>query len=198
LFALSRRLSVQGFDARALLADQDERRHIEQALQDAIALLGQYAPLRLAYLRRDLPRVWVGTTHNRAECLAAASMCVLQFEYIANPSTSPVSIAMTLVHEGTHARLLRLGFGYEESRRRRLERLCVLTEILFAKRVPGAAAEIQQTEGQLARDDEFWSNAAFRRRALAHLENLGWEGKIGFQIARWGLALKRFFTRRAA
>ncbi len=205
LFALSRRIPLAGFDARALLPEEDECTQIVQALGAAVALLERYAPVRLECLKRDLPRIWVGLTHNRGECLAAVSMCLLRFDYVANPSTSPVSLAMTLVHEGTHARLIRAGFGYRESQRRRLEHLCVWAELIFAKRVPGSEHERESVGRLLEENDEFWSSAASQQRALNHLRTLGWSGKVGFHIAkvgfhmaRLGIVAKRLFTGRAA
>src|SRR5713101_80933 len=153
LFRLSRRVALDGFDARAFLSDLEERGLMTTKLTTALSLLAQYAPVRLAALRRDLPRILIGPSHDLAQCIYGASMCHLSFEYVTDPQTTPTRLAMTLVHEGTHARLLRAGLPYKERFRRRVERLCVLSEIIFARRLPDAEGEILDVSKRLERGD---------------------------------------------
>src|SRR5690606_19512626 len=55
---------------------------------------------------------------------------------------SPVSVAMTLAHEATHARINRLGGGYRDDNRDRIEILCTEAEIDLAARLPNAEHEL--------------------------------------------------------
>jgi hypothetical protein len=124
-------------------------------------------------------------------------MCLLRFEYVLDPRTTPTQLAMTLVHEGTHARLLRAGFPYRERLRRRVERLCVLAEIIFASRLPDAEAEVQEAEKRLDLSDEYWSDLAQDRRAHNLLWQRGLLGKVGYCIV-WPVVYLRALRRRRA
>jgi hypothetical protein len=167
---------------------------ISTKLAGAMQLLSQYAPVRLTALQRDLPRLFIVPLHNIAECHYGATMCLVQFEYVAAVQTSPLQLAMTLVHEGTHARLLRAGFSYEEPMRRRVESLCVLSEILLARRIPDADADIAGAERRLQRSDEYWTDAA----ALEPLRNMGLFGKVAYYPLRLVLYFRSLVKKRAA
>jgi len=198
LFKLSRSLPLAGFQARAFLPDAEDRMRITAQLAAAIQLLSRHAPIRLAALQRDLPRILVGPTHHLAECIYASSMCLLQFEYVADPKTSPLKLAMTLVHEGTHARLLRAGFPYEERLRRRVERLCVLSEIIFARRVPDSDADVSSAVGRLDRSDQYWSNASFDKFTFDALRQMGFLGRVSYYPVRLLVWLRNLMRKRAA
>lgn len=45
----------------------------------------------------------------------------------------PEEIALIIIHEATHARLTRLGIGYDEAIRSRVEAICHRRELSFAK-----------------------------------------------------------------
>ncbi len=198
LFGFSRPIAVAGFDARAFGPDDQERAQITAKLVAALELLQRHAPTRLAALRRDLPRIWVGPTHSLAKCIYGASMCLLRFEYVTDDHTTPRQLAMTLVHEGMHARLLRADIPYDERCRRRVERLCVLAEVIFARRLPDARADVSDAEERLDRSDEFWSDAARDQRALDALSQLGFLSLVGYAIIAPVLYIRRFLKKRAA
>jgi hypothetical protein len=60
--------------------------------------------------------------------------------------TSVAQIACAIVHEATHARLTRLGFGYEEPKRLRIEHICVDAERSFARRLPDGDELLKEIE----------------------------------------------------
>ena len=111
---------------------------------------------------------------------------------LAAPQTTPEQVALTLVHEGTHARLLRAGFKYDETVRARIEHVCILTEILVARRLPASDELVAAASRRLARPTEFWSNAAFRARDLEQLAQLGPAARSAGRIAGWVARLWRW------
>ena len=64
-------------------------------------------------------------------------LCELSEEYALSDQTSAEQLAMTLVHEATHGYLHFRAISYKEERRARIERVCVQTEIAFAKWASG-------------------------------------------------------------
>jgi hypothetical protein len=92
------------------------------------------------------------------------------------------------VHEGTHAWLDRLGFGYEPARRARIEAICFRAEIAFARRLADPEDVIDRAQRQLTHDPSYWTDGAFRRRTLGDLTTLG--------LPRWLVALLDRLTRR--
>jgi hypothetical protein len=124
-FLLGRRHDLFGIEVRVLLADRAELEIVLVKLREAFDLLRTYDSRRFAQLRKGVRYIWVGATHNTAEYWVDLNMCVLQFDYVLSAKTSAAALAQTLAHEAMHARLHRLGFGYEEHERVRIERICV-------------------------------------------------------------------------
>lgn len=80
----------------------------------------------------------------------------------------PDLLAMTLVHEGAHARLFHRGIDYPRRRRAQIERICVGAEVRLARLLPDAAELERLAIAKLER--EWWTNAAIggrTRRAIA-------------------------------
>ena len=198
MFRVSRRLDIPDFDARATFPGADEMEPIRGRIAAALSLIKSVAPVRYQCLRRDLPKVLVGATHNRAECLFPVGICLLQFDYVTAADTTPERLALTLVHEGTHARLARAGFGYAEAVRPRVERLCIASEVIVGRRFPGGEALVAGAERRWAQSDATWSDAAFHRRGIDALEELGLEGRIGYWIGKALTFFRRRGSKRAA
>jgi hypothetical protein len=98
----------------------------------------------------------------------------------------------TLVHEATHARLDRLGFGYEEPKRLQVERICFKTQRAFARRLPQGQELVREAEEMMTfYGAEYFSDAGRRARVLQELRDLGcpaWMARL----------LDRLAARRAA
>jgi hypothetical protein len=183
-FCFGRRIALRGFDVRALLPQKDEWVRIRHRLDAAFVLLERYAPARFAMLQRDIRRVWVTGIPSRGAFVRERAMCVLDFDFVTGDSTRHEEIALTMVHEGTHARLARAGFGYEEQLRARIERLCIGSELVVARRLPAAEELVAETFERLTWDDATWSSEAIRHRHLDALQDLGWAGRLGYSLAR--------------
>ncbi len=179
LFRLGRRHVALGFDVRAFMPGRNERDVIFGKIDRALELLSAHDPRRFEYLRRDLPRIFVGVTPAAvAQCISSIGMCVLDHDYVVSEDTTAAQLAQTFVHEGAHARLDRAGFRYGEMFRARIERICFLEEAAFARRLPGGARLVEEAESNLERPEGFYSNSERRRREIEVLKSLGWIGRV--------------------
>jgi hypothetical protein len=121
-------------------------------LAAAIDLVGQVSPRRLRRLRLEETRIFIG------EFLGAAGYWygwpkAITFHHAVLIEQPVVWIASALIHEGTHARLRRVGIHSTSFNRARIERRCVREEIAFLRNLP------QEYAADAARF-EAWSLAA--------------------------------------
>jgi hypothetical protein len=189
VFHFGHRVRAHGFDIRALLPDRQERLRLFPKVADALQLIGTHDQRRFAYLKRDLPRIWVvGLPAAIASCHAKIGLCALDFDYVVDPATSAGQVAQTLVHEGAHARLARAGIASDETRRPRIERICIRQEIALARLLPGGTDLVVASESRLQYPDAFYATRAYRERELAELRDLGVLGRAAYHVAR---ALRR-------
>jgi hypothetical protein len=135
-------------------------------IEEALGLIKRHDPLRYDRLRRDLERIWVTPLPgNWGEYRDALRMCALDERYVLAKGTRPEQIASTIVHEATHARLLRCGIGYETSLRARVEAVCFRRQRAFATRLPTGGPTQEDAERRLTGYPvEFWSDASLRQR----------------------------------
>ena len=73
-------------------------------------------------------------------------MCELEENFVRAENTSAAQIASVIVHEATHARMMRLGFGYEEPKRVRIEHICFGAQQAFARRLPDGEQLVKEVE----------------------------------------------------
>jgi hypothetical protein len=103
----------------------------------------------------------------------SASACGLSEDHLRDDVAG--SVAMTLIHEGVHARIRRAGIRYCRHLRSRIESMCVKEEIRFAQRDSTLADQVIEANDDLR--TEWWDDpsAAARRRAqLRSLWSRGW------------------------
>jgi len=180
IFFLGWRLKVPSLDVRFFMFPRkSDRQKAEARLDGAVALLKQYTPLRLSYLQTDLPKLSIFPAGAAlARCYHRIRLCLLDEEYLLSDRTSSVDLALTLVHEGTHARLARNGFRYLDARRARIERICYAAQLIVARRIPGGDEAVRSSEGSLAASDDYYSRSVQRMRELRRgatlLKDLGW------------------------
>jgi hypothetical protein len=114
-------------------------------------------------------------------------MVELYQEHVLDAQTTPASLACLLIHEAQHARLRRLGFGYDETVRHRIEKLCYRAQRNFARLLPNGDALVAEAETRMEADPEFYSNESHRRRDMKALRELGcpdWIIKAAAWVAR--------------
>ena len=197
MFRTSTRLEVPEFDGRMFLAGNNERGRAAVKLRDALALIHIHSPTRYRHLRRDLPRVLIGLTHNRGECHYQIGLCLLNAEYLADEHTTPEEVAAVLVHEGMHARLARAGFTYDAKSRARHEHLCLLAEALVSRRFVDQSEYERASRGLRAWSPDEWTDEADLQRRLAALRARGVQGRFGRMVEHLLIWRARRFQKRA-
>jgi len=115
----------------------------------ALELIHQHDPAVWRRLVRDVRYVVVTKTFGTAGEYWVDSGWVLLNEAVVMRQMTEF-IAMVVVHEATHARLWRMGFGRCPDRER-IETACVEAEIRFARRLPGTANLIAGARAKLTR-----------------------------------------------
>lgn len=101
-------------------------------------------------------------------------MCELEDNFVRAEDTSVAQIASAIVHEATHARLMRLGFGYEEPKRLRIEHICFGAQQAFARRLPDGKELVKEVEETQAYYGEAYFSDAGQRDAIREgLRTLG-------------------------
>lgn len=164
---------AHGFEINCFLDDASASLRRLRAGLDFVAAID---PVRFRRIQLDLPRfmlVPVGglgyNPHLRA--------CVLSAPYIDRVPEDV--LALTIVHEATHARLHRAGIAYRAQLIERVERCCVRSEIAFARRVPGGESLARYAEEKLQHD--WWTpekRAQRLERELNELEMPGWYKRL--------------------
>jgi hypothetical protein len=152
-------------------------------LDAALGLIAAYDSRRFERLLRDVEGILVTTVPGvAAKWEERARLVLVSDAYVADAGTSPAHLASTLVHEGTHAWLWRLGFGDEEVWRARVEAICYRSEFAFARRLPQRDVALEcELEAALRADPAEWSDAAIRERKLQAIHSLGvprWMARI--------------------
>jgi hypothetical protein len=173
-----------------------ENRELLDKVGAAVALLALHDPVRLRRIRRDLKRILIYWLHGAlGSYYQPLEMCLLDSDFITRPTTSPAMIAATIVHEATHARLDRWGFGYAESIRPRVERVCARAELAFAARIPDGQSVVAGAQAILAAPDTYWSDQEHARAEVKGLRNDLDRLALPKWLDRW---LRRDLDRRGA
>lgn len=148
-------------------------RDTEVKVQQALALIRDVSPSRFMRIHREVRRIRISSIAGRlAEWDVTEKECIVNGNYLDTPEITLTEVAATLIHEATHARIDRLGIKYTEDRRRRIERICIMEEIRFAKKRPDGEKVIRDAELLLAEPDEFWTNKSQWEARLEALRNM--------------------------
>jgi hypothetical protein len=166
LLGVSSRRSHGGFvicDVR----DIDEIGMRAQRVADALSLIAAVDERRLERMRRLANRIIiVPTLGTDGEYWHRHRVLVLCEAHAEN---APLEhIAMTLVHEATHARLRKAGIGYDARIRHRVERACIGEELAFARRLPNPETWVELA-GAKRVDPEYWSDEQAQQRRVRAL-----------------------------
>jgi hypothetical protein len=184
-FAISRKFQRNDFKVAALASGKIAFPKIDQALN----LISRFDLRSYCRIQRDVKKILVFTTTPYcAEWIGQLQMCVLDREYLCHPDVLPEEIASTIIHEATHARLERAKINYKEEMRSRIERICVKSEIAFARRLPNGEQLIKKAESRLKIPETFWKNSEFQQRQLDAIAELGekfWPARLLYPVAKW-------------
>jgi hypothetical protein len=129
--------SVRGFtvavdNTRPDIATPDVLKRLDESLE----LIERYQPWRLAHLRRDLKQIRVMRYPCRGAYIPAYGACMVELTFLARRDIGPATVASTIVHEGMHARVHRVGVSEEHRDRAREERICRRAELEFGLALP--------------------------------------------------------------
>ena len=172
-----------------------------RGIEEALCLIRWHDPVRYKRLLGDIERVWVRMLPGAVGSYnASLNACQLDQRFVLAELGRPEVIASTIVHEATHARLVKRGIGYEQPIRARVERACFRRELAFAARLPDGGAVRKFAESRLAYySGEHFTNAALSARYMAGAEealrSLGWPEWLIKAIFR-GNAILRKLRRR--
>jgi len=174
LWRLSDRRQIRGFHIGTVGLDGEPQALALDKVDAALNTIATHDPRRFRRIQRDVPRLlisgtralFLGRWHDRLR------ICQLAEDWILNPSTSSTSVASTIVHEATHARLSVV--PYSEKNSHRVERACHRQEEIFAKRLADGAHLVEQARRAQQRPETFYSMKNRRAQAVAAMEALGW------------------------
>jgi hypothetical protein len=196
LMLLSRHHRVGKIDVFIARELHESTSTILKLIDAASQLLARPSVRPHGVLGRYIKRLLVGRfPHCVAEWHEAAAVCYLDQGLVTNPQTTAVELASVLVHEAQHARLGRLGVSYTGAHRLRIEKLCVETELDFARRTPEGAALIKRLEHTLDHAGHIWDPRRLVELRATMVEGFLRDLKAPAWVQRMMLAVIR---RRAA
>jgi hypothetical protein len=140
-------------------------------LDEALGLLERYAPWRLRHLRRDVRELRVARFPCRGAYFPDERVCLTELTFLARRDITAAPVAASILHEGVHARVDRMGVRRDGRDRAREERLCRRAELAFGLSLPPelGAPVVERALGTLAMvDDDVapaidWAEAARRQ-----------------------------------
>jgi hypothetical protein len=166
---------IHGFDVVVENTRPDIRTaDVLQRLDESLALVDRHQPWRLRHLRRDLRQIRVVRFPSRGAYFPEHRACLVELTFLARRDIGPPTIASTIVHEGMHARVHRMGVAEDGRDRAREERICRRAELEFGQALPPdeGAPVIERAMASLQLDDEGvapaidWDEAMRRTREV--------------------------------
>lgn len=178
------RHAVRGIEVVSIAETQNLWRAIS-GLANALELIAVHDPLRFERMRHDLRRILLSDGVG-PEYISSIGACLLSVAFVENCST--LQLALTLVHEATHARLSRAGIGRAPAKRDRLEGVCINAEHRFGERLQGAdrVVALAVVDAELV-GPKWWAREPLIRRRTNELRSLG--------LPTWLIRLSRFLRR---
>ena len=160
--------------------DESTAQQVFEKARTAIGLIAKHDPRRLARIHRHV-------SHILFNAYAGASyvywMRICRIGIASALRDEPVELAMSIVHESTHARLWSLGFRYDDNAtRERVERICVRAEIDFALKCADATAAVERARRSF--DTKWWLPEEIAKRREEDLIALGVPRWMANRLAR--------------
>jgi hypothetical protein len=191
MFAISRKHHRDDIAIAMLFPDKNCPADFSK-IDQALCLISEFDSRRYHQIKHDVKRIWISAAPGYcAQWMDELQTCILDQNYFCRPDVSASEIALTIVHEATHARLFKLKIGYTEDIRKRVERICIKSEIAFAKRLPDGEKLVEMAESRLQRSENHsWTNAEFQQRELDTLAELckeTWLARILYRIVKYSV-----------
>ncbi|MFA6168004.1 MAG: hypothetical protein WC700_15385 [Gemmatimonadaceae bacterium] len=126
-----------------------------ERLDDALALIARYQPIRFAHLRRDIRVIVVQRFASRGAYLHEHRAILTELTFLARRDIGPAVVASSVLHEGVHARTFCLARSQAGTQPAREERICRRAELAFGLALPADAGApvIARAVESLALDD---------------------------------------------
>ena len=172
-------------------------------LDDALALIEARQPARFRHFRRDVERIWVTRYPARGVYLPAQRTVMTEVTFLNRAAEFSIAqVASSILHEGVHARVHRMGqrLGFRHAwPRAEEERLCRRAEVAFALTLPpheaapvlGRATAVlsESTSDEGAAPTVDWRQAELDKYAhdLEQLDLAPWARRTLLAVARWRL-----------
>jgi hypothetical protein len=152
-----------------------ERQRLFERVEESLRILQAYVPVRFAQFQKDVASILIaGDPTFHGQYIKELKLIELYDDHVSNPATTVEELGSILVHEAQHARLFRLGFGYEEALRNRIEKLCFRSEKIYGLRIPCGERVVENADAWLQKDlADFFSNQSRREVAFKTLDELG-------------------------
>lgn len=149
-------------------------------LDEALALAERYQPWRVAHLRRDLRQIAVARFACRGAYFPGERTCLTELTFLARRDITAAPVAASILHEGMHARVDRLGLHPASRDRAREERLCRRAELDFGLALPPdlGAPVVARARATLAMSDEEVAPVVDDTVARARIDALDARGAI--------------------
>jgi hypothetical protein len=143
-------------------------------LGEALELIEQVQPWRMAHLRRDLAGFLVTRYPCRGAYFPDSRACMTELTFLARRDITAAPVASSIIHEGMHARAHQFGVRPESRDLAHEERICRRAELDFGLSLPPdlgapvverarASLELEDTEVAPTID---WSVALERQDAI--------------------------------
>ena len=171
-------------------------------LDAALALIERQQPNRYAHFRRDVRKLWITRYPARGVYFPGERTVMAEVTFLNRPDISTAQLAASILHEGVHARVHRMGVRLGFSRKWPMadeERLCRRAEIAFARTLPPAeAAPVlaraeavirPDTSNEAAAPTVDWREAHFNKFAadVEQMQVPAWARRALLAFARWRL-----------
>ena len=127
-----------------------------ERLDEALALIARHQPWRLRHLQRDLDEIRVVRFPCRGAWIPGEGACVTELTFLNRRDITAAPVASSIIHEGMHARVDRMGVNRYGRDRAREERLCRRAELEFGQSLSPelGAPVIQRAVESLALADQ--------------------------------------------
>ena len=125
-------------------------------LDESLALIERYQPWRLRHLRRDLKFFRVVRFPTRGAYFPEDRACLVELTFLNRRDIGAATVASTIIHEGMHARVHRMGVSNENRDRAHEERICRRAELEFGQSLPPdiGSPVVERAWASLQLDDE--------------------------------------------
>jgi len=168
---LSERRTVAGFPVEVINTHPEiETEQVVRRLAGALRLIEEYRPRAVHRLRRDLAGFQIRRFPCRGAYFRDTKICLVELTFVGFGRHSVAEIAATIVHEGTHARLSRLGLAARPGQLSREERICRRAELEFGLALPDGAVVVERARQSLALADSDVAPAVDWAEAWRRLE----------------------------